>query len=71
LALQKRDFLSQFNRYDGKEEDPFYKVEDRGSKIKEDSNFYYLSAYVPEHEKDSISVVVQKDKVTVQGPTII
>lgn len=67
LNEQKKDFLKASAKYNGKEEDPFYKVQDRGSRIFEDSGSYFIEAYLPEHEKDNVKIVVQKDKATVQG----
>ncbi|MFN8944530.1 MAG: Hsp20 family protein [Pseudobdellovibrionaceae bacterium] len=59
--------MKTITKYENKQEDPFYKVYDRGSTMREDADFYYLNAYVPFHEKDHVKVVVQKDKVTVAG----
>lgn len=67
LAEIKRDFLKRADTYNNKAEDPFYKVEDRGSYITETSDAYFLTAYIPEHEKDSVKVTVQQDKITVAG----
>ncbi|HRO66588.1 MAG TPA: hypothetical protein PL182_03380 [Pseudobdellovibrionaceae bacterium] len=63
----KKEFLRDTEKYAGKEDDPFYKVQDRGSRISENSYEYVIEAYAPEHEKDNIRVVVDKDKATIQG----
>ena len=65
LAEEFRQFLKQSSKYDGKEKDPFYKVIDRGSELSEDRHFYVLRAYVPEHEKDNINVIIHKDKASI------
>lgn len=67
LAHTKLDFVKSANKYSDKQDDPFYKIEDRGSYIRENSNFYVLRAYVPEHEKDLIKVNIQNNKATVSG----
>lgn len=35
--------------------------------MSENSDFYILRAYVPEHEKDSVKVSIQKDRATISG----
>ncbi len=64
---QKKEFLTETAKYRGKDNDPFYKVQDRGSQITENSSSYVIRAYVPAHEKDVVKVTVQKDKATVEG----
>ncbi len=64
---QKKEFLTETTKYSGKEKDPFYKVQDRGSQIQENENSYVIRAYVPAHEKDAVKITVQKDKATVEG----
>jgi len=63
----KKDFLGEISRFENKEEDPFYRLENRGSELRENTDFYILKAFVPEHEKDTIKVIIQPDKVTVSG----
>lgn len=63
----KAKFLREANHYAGKENDPFYKVQDRGSELNETSHYYVLDAYVPEHEKEDIKVVLEKNRAVVQG----
>lgn len=65
LAQQHHEFLTASSKYAGKEEDPFYKVQDRGSELNENRHFYVLKAYVPEHEKENVNVIIQKDKATI------
>ena len=65
LAEQHRSFMKESSKYSGKESDPFYKVQDRGSELNETAHFYVLKAYAPEHEKDNTQVTIQKDKASV------
>lgn len=67
LTNTQRKFVRNVAQYRGKEEDPFYKVEDRGSHMRESPDFYVLKAFVPEHEKDSVRVTVKSDGVQVSG----
>ncbi len=67
LAATKKEFINKNENYANKADDPFYKVQDRGSYIRENPDFYILRAFVPEHEKDSVKVNIQKDKATVSG----
>jgi HSP20 family molecular chaperone IbpA len=67
LNLEKQKFLREATKYDGKEQDPFYKVQDRGSRMSETPYSYVIEAYVPEHEKDAVKVTVEKGRATVQG----
>jgi HSP20 family molecular chaperone IbpA len=67
LNETRKDFVKAANKYENKEADPFYKVEDRGSYLRENPDFYVLRAYVPEHEKDVVKVTIQNDKATISG----
>lgn len=67
LAVEKQKFIKQVAKYDGKAEDPFYKVYNRGSELNEDDDFYYLSAYVPKHEVDTVKVNIQQGRALVSG----
>lgn len=67
LAETKKDFMVKNSNYAQREKDPFYKVTDRGSALSESHDFYYLRAYVPEHEKDNVKVSIQNDRAVVSG----
>jgi len=67
LLNEKRKLLRELGRYDGKQDDPFYKIQDRGSQINETSDSYILKAFVPEHEKEKVKVVVERNKAVVSG----
>ncbi len=64
---QKRKFVREASKYAGKEQDPFYKLQDRGSRIRETTQSYILEAYSPEHEKDSVRVTVDRSKAVISG----
>ncbi|MFN9068795.1 MAG: hypothetical protein ACK5V3_16330, partial [Bdellovibrionales bacterium] len=64
---QKRKLARDLDKYAGKEHDPFYKIQDRGSRFSESSEAYIIKAYVPEHEKDSVRVAVDKNKAVISG----
>jgi HSP20 family molecular chaperone IbpA len=49
------------------EDDAFYSVVDRGSTISEAHDGYFIEAYAPENEKDSIRVSILNDKAVISG----
>lgn len=53
--------------YTTKQNDGFYKVNDRGSRLQEGSSGYTIEAYSPEHEKDQVRITVQNNKAIVSG----
>jgi len=63
----KKKFFQSSEKYAGKEDDPFYKLQDRGNRLRENSDFYIIEAYVPQHEKDSVRVVIKDDVASVTG----
>jgi HSP20 family molecular chaperone IbpA len=63
----KKKFFKETERYAGKEEDPFYKLQDRGNRLRENPDFYIIEAYVPDHEKDSIKVIIKDDTASITG----
>ena len=67
MAEIKKDFANATAMYSNKESDPFYKIDDRGSYLRENPDFYILRAFVPEHEKEAVKVTVQGDKAVVSG----
>lgn len=50
-----------------KETDPFYKVQDRGSRVSERNDGYVIEAYAPEHEKDNLRMSVANNRATISG----
>lgn len=67
VAETKRNFMKATEKYANKEADPFYKVQNRGTTLEDNGDVYVLRTFVPEHEKDSVKVSIQKDKATVSG----
>jgi hypothetical protein len=59
--------LMETKKYEGKEDDPFFKIQNRGSRLSEGSQMYVLRTYLPEADKDSVKVRVQGDKAIVSG----
>lgn len=50
-----------------KENDTFYKVQDRGSKLSNESDKYVIEAYAPPGEQDNLRVSVQANKAVISG----
>lgn len=67
LGEMKKDQAILSEKFTSKNEDPFYRLQNRNSDFTETSNSYVLKTYIPEHEKDNVKVRVQGDKVTVAG----
>ncbi len=53
--------------YETKDSDQFYRVQDRGSRISEANNGYFIEAYAPEHEKDNVKLSILNDRAVVSG----
>ncbi len=67
LVVAQQDFVVANQKYSGREEDPFYKTYDHGSKLSEDQEHYYLRTFLPAHEKDNVKVIIKQDKAVVSG----
>jgi HSP20 family molecular chaperone IbpA len=67
LNQQKLKISKNTNQYLDRSEDPFYKIENRDSRFNETLSAYVLEAFIPEHEKNNITIRVQPDKITLQG----
>lgn len=50
-----------------KNNDDFYKVQNRGSRLMERENHYVIDAYAPANEKDSIKLSIERNKAVVSG----
>jgi len=53
--------------YETKDTDQFYRVQDRGSRISEAHNGYFIEAFAPEHEKDNVKLSILNDRAVVSG----
>ena len=53
--------------YETKETDDFYRVQNRGSRVSENSQGFVIEAYAPEHEKDNLRVSIHRNKAVVSG----
>lgn len=63
----KKKFFQANEKYSGKEDDPFYKLQDRGNRLRENPDFYIIEAYVPQHEKDNIKVTIKDGTASISG----
>lgn len=50
-----------------KENDDFYKVQDRGSRLTNDGDNYVIEAYAPENEQNNLRVSVQSNRAVISG----
>jgi HSP20 family molecular chaperone IbpA len=78
LGLQKQMYDKQLlelkgglarkvERYAERENDPFYKVEDRDTQVHETLDSYIVRAFVPDYEKENVKIHVSGNKATVTG----
>jgi len=63
----KKKFFKEGEKFAGKEDDPFYKLQDRGNRLRENSDFYIIEAYVPHHEKDNVKVTIKDGTAAISG----
>lgn len=63
----KKKFFKENEKFAGKEDDPFYKLQDRGNRLRENSDFYIIEAYVPHHEKDNVKVTIKDGTAAISG----
>lgn len=70
-SVEKKNFYVRktpiVKNYETKEEDNFYRVQDRGSRVSENQQSYVIEAYAPEYEKDNLRVSIQRNKAVVSG----
>lgn len=52
---------------DSREDDDFYKVQDRGSQISEKGDGYVIKAFAPEYEKDNLRLSVANNRAVLSG----
>lgn len=50
-----------------KENDDFYKIQDRGSRLSNDGDNYIIEAYAPENEQNNLRVSVQANRAVISG----
>jgi HSP20 family molecular chaperone IbpA len=67
VAKLKMDWADKANFIKERMDDPFYQMIDRKSQFTETDGAYELRAYIPLHDKNAIKVIVQPDKISVQG----
>ena len=50
-----------------KADDPFYKVINHESQVKENSDGYTIKAFIPAHDKDDVRLTIQDNKAVLSG----
>ncbi len=53
--------------YQSRQTDPFYKLHDLGAELSEKDDAFILTAKIPEHERERLSVSVQGDRLMLSG----
>ncbi|MFN3696544.1 MAG: hypothetical protein ACK4VO_03805 [Pseudobdellovibrio sp.] len=54
-------------RVQSKEDDPFYKVLNHQSQVKENSDGYTIKAFIPAQDKDDVRLTIQDNKAVISG----
>jgi HSP20 family molecular chaperone IbpA len=67
LYARKTGQRALTQNYETRETDDFYRVQDRGSRVSENSGAYVIDAYAPEHEKENLRVTIQRNKAVISG----
>jgi len=67
LDQLRSDHALRLERYEGRLEDPFYRMVDLGVEIRDHGEYYTLEAKIPEHERDHFKVNVRGKEVIVSG----
>lgn len=62
-----QDTSSKLNAYSDRQRDPFYKLVNIDADVRESSDAYILTANIPPHERDRLSVSVRGDQVVISG----
>lgn len=67
LEELKRNLATKVDKYASRDDDPFYKVKDLGTRFVETPTSYILRTRVPEHEVQNVKVRIQNDSATITG----
>jgi HSP20 family molecular chaperone IbpA len=67
LAQAKKQFFVSNTSIQQRKDDPFYKMQDRGSQMTETDNSYVLRTYLPEKDQDTVKVRILGDRAVVAG----
>ncbi len=67
LNNQKRQIQGRLGQHIERHEDPFYRMQNLDSRLKEDISHYTLELAVPEHEKDNVQVAVHPKRFVISG----
>jgi HSP20 family molecular chaperone IbpA len=67
LAQNQAAIVGKVEHYQQIKEDPFYRIENRGTELYETPSSYVLTTYVPAHEKDNVKIKVHSDRAAVEG----
>lgn len=67
LYKQKRKIDERMGQEEARKDDPFYRLKTFNATIQENAGNYVIHAKVEPHEKDSVEIRVQDDKVTLSA----
>lgn len=67
LNAIRQDTAQKISAYEERQQDPFYQMMSIGAKLTEDSDAYFLTAKIPSHEQQGVSVSLQGNRVVIKG----
>ncbi|MEK6706074.1 MAG: Hsp20 family protein [Bdellovibrionota bacterium] len=63
----RQETSHKLSAYSSRQKDPFYKLLDINARFKDSGDYYELTATIPEHEQQSVSVSVKGDNIVLAG----
>lgn len=63
----RQDTARKLSAYSTRQEDPFYKLVNLNGRIEDDGENYQISARIPRHEQEHISVVIKGNQLVISG----
>jgi HSP20 family molecular chaperone IbpA len=63
----RRETQTKLDAYSSQKNDPFYRMVDLGAELRENEDHFVLTATIPEHERDGVTVNIQGERLMVSG----
>lgn len=67
LDRLRADHALKLQKYDDRLEDPFYRMVDLGTDLRDHGDYFVLKARIPEHERENVRVTVRGNDLVVTG----
>ncbi|HUP58543.1 MAG TPA: Hsp20/alpha crystallin family protein [Bdellovibrionota bacterium] len=63
----RTDTAAKIAAYGARQDDPFYRMIDVAAELSDEGDHFLLTATIPEHERDHVSIAVRGDQVVLSG----